>query len=141
MSRTKLKPLPSLRDRRKDILPLAETLLARVSADLGRSALRLDDDAKERLAQAPWPGNVRELANALERAAIMAESDTIHAEDLTLAAPAHADRSDGRTMAEIERQAIMRALQDVNGNHRLAAERLGIGVRTLYDKLKRYEIE
>jgi two-component system response regulator FlrC len=94
--------LPPLRERRGDILPLAETLLARIAGDLGRARLALSEDVKARLVGAPWPGNVRELANALERAA------------------------------------IEEALAASGGNRRAAAERLGIGLRTLYDKLKKY---
>jgi two-component system response regulator FlrC len=132
--------LPPLRERPEDILPLAETLLARISADLGRPPLRLDDEARTRILGAPWTGNVRELANALERAAILAEADTIRGRDLALSTVSPATRDDGRTMADIERAAIRRALDESAGNRRLAAERLGIGVRTLYDKLKRYDL-
>ncbi|HSJ10671.1 MAG TPA: sigma-54 dependent transcriptional regulator [Longimicrobiales bacterium] len=133
--------LPPLRERREDIAPLAETLLARISADLGRAPLRLDDDAVRRIAAATWTGNVRELANTLERAAILADGDVIRGSDLRLAAaPESAASGAARTMAELERDAIVRTLEEVNGNRRVAAERLGIGVRTLYEKLKRYDI-
>jgi two-component system, NtrC family, response regulator AtoC len=130
--------MPPLRERRDDLLPLAETLLTRICANLGRPLLRLDDEARRRILHGAWPGNVRELANALERAAILADGDTLHGTDLgiTTASP----REEVATMAEIEREAIRRTLDEVGGNRRLAAEKLGIGVRTLYDKLKRYEI-
>jgi two-component system response regulator FlrC len=133
--------LPPLRARTHDIAPLAETLLARISAELGRPRLRLDDEAVRRIAAARWTGNVRELANVLERAAILADGDVIRGSELRLhdVAPVNADVP--RTMVELERDAIVRTLQEVDGNRRLAAERLGIGVRTLYEKLKRYQIE
>src|SRR5262249_38330867 len=135
--------LPPLRERRSDILPLAEELLARVGHDLGRRP-RLGAAARERLLAAPWPGNVRELANALERAVILADGDEIGPEHLVLE-PAHAAPAatpDGvRSLAELEREAIERALAAVGGNRKEAAERLGIGLRTLYDKLKRYRLE
>ena len=133
--------LPPLRDRRQDILPIAEALLARVSADLGRPPLHLDDEAKTRIRQSRWSGNVRELANALERAAILAEGDALRGDDLVVSSRRDETEGDGQKMADIEQDAIRRALADVGGNRRLAAERLGIGVRTLYEKLKRYEIE
>jgi two-component system, NtrC family, response regulator AtoC len=133
--------LPPLRERSDDIAPLAETLLARVSADLGRSPLRLDDDAIRRIRSAAWPGNVRELMNTLERAAILAEGDVIRGADLALPVARTPKADEGRTMMDIERDAIRTALDEVGGNRRLAAERLGIGVRTLYEKLKRYDIE
>jgi two-component system response regulator AtoC len=132
--------LPPLRDRKQDLLPIAEALLARVSADLGRSPLRLDSEAAEKLRAGRWSGNVRELANALERAAILSEGDRVTAGDL-MVPTVHGAEVDAHTMADIEHDAIQRALADVGGNRRLAAERLGIGVRTLYEKLKRYNIE
>ena len=97
--------LPPLRERKEDILPLAESLLARICGDLGRPPLRLDDSVGAFLRRAAWPGNVRELANALERAA------------------------------------IREALEAAGGHRKKAAEILGIGERTLYDKLKQYGIK
>ena len=82
---------------------------------------------------------MRELANTLERAAILADADAIRGRDLAIGA-GPIDRTDGRTMADIERDAIRKALEETGGNRRLAAQRLGIGVRTLYEKLKRYEL-
>jgi two-component system, NtrC family, response regulator AtoC len=133
--------LPPLRERRQDLLPIAESLLARISADLGRTPLHLDGEAKSRIQQARWSGNVRELANALERAAILAEDDSLRGADLLISARRDESEGDGQKMADIEHEAIRRALAEVGGNRRLAAERLGIGVRTLYEKLKRYGIE
>jgi two-component system, NtrC family, response regulator AtoC len=135
--------LPPLRERRQDIRPLAEALLARISADVGRPPLQLDAEAIRQIEAGRWAGNVRELANALERATILADGDVLHGADLVLFAPTpHADTGQSATtMADIERGAIRKALDETSGNRRLAAERLGIGVRTLYEKLKRYEIE
>jgi len=133
--------LPALRERREDIAPLAETLLARIGAELGRASLRLDAAARRTLREALWPGNIRELANVLERAAILAEGETIRGADLLVGlAPQRETGPRVQTMAEIEEAAIRRALGTSGGNRRLAAERLGIGVRTLYEKLKRYGI-
>jgi two-component system response regulator FlrC len=132
--------LPPLRERRQDILPLAEALLARLSADLGRPALRLDDVARTRILQGAWPGNVRELTNALERAVILADGDTLRGDDLQVSTTLPSSGSSAGTMEEIEAEAIRRALQEVGGNRRRAAERLGMPERTLYDKLKRYGI-
>jgi two-component system response regulator AtoC len=133
--------LPPLRERRQDILPLAETLLARISAELGRPPLRLDESARQKILEAPWYGNVRELSNALERAAILADGDVIRGDQIivTHASPAAALPMSG-TIADLEAAAIRRALEEAGGNRRRAAERLGIGERTLYDKLKRYGI-
>lgn len=136
--------LPPLRDRKDDILPLAESLLVRICGELGRSPLRLDDSVGALIRKAPWTGNVRELANALERAAILAEGERLSADDLsvslggTLTGPGPPEP---RTMAEIEESAIREALAAAAGHRKNAAEALGIGERTLYDKLKQYRIK
>jgi len=138
--------LPPLRERVEDIPALADALLHRVAASLGRSRLSLDPEASVALQTMPWPGNVRELANTLERAAILADADRIGAEDLVMPGSSpiaqtlapKAATGPGQTLAEIEREAIEGALARCEGNRRRAAEQLGIGVRTLYDKLKRY---
>lgn len=148
--------LPPLRERTEDIPPLAELLLHRVAASLGRPRLRLHPDAIAALMALSWPGNVRELANTLERAAILAEGEQILPENLVMpgmpvtsvptpkitpASTPAPESGPPRTLAEIEREAIEQALARCEGNRRRAAEQLGIGVRTLYDKLKRYELK
>lgn len=134
--------LPPLRERRRDIPPLAETLLARLAIELGRPVLQLDESARKRIETAHWSGNIRELANALERAAILTEGETIRGGDLGVeTAPRSQEPGNSRTMIAIEEEAIRRTLEEVGGNRRRAAERLGIGVRTLYEKLKKYGIQ
>jgi two-component system response regulator FlrC len=161
--------LPPLRDRKRDIVPLAHTLLARIARDIGKHNLTLTESAERAIATATWPGNVRQLANSLERAAILADGEVIRPEHLALDttspsgaggagtpnAPIRASNAPGTsansgtaggtvggaqlsTLEELERVAIEEALAAVNGNRREAAERLGIGVRTLYEKLKKY---
>jgi two-component system response regulator AtoC len=134
--------LPALRERPADLLPIARQLLVRVAAELKRGPLTLAPDAEARLAAWPWPGNVRELANALERAAILADGTQLRADHLGLepSATAAVARPTARTLADLERDAIERTLREVDGNRRRAAELLGIGERTLYDKLKRYGV-
>jgi two-component system response regulator FlrC len=129
--------LPPLRERRGDILPLAETLLARIGRDLGRPGLQLGAEARKAIAGADWRGNVRELANALERATILADGLELRAGDLGIPSGARPGASDG-SLSGLERETIARTLAAVGGNRRQAAERLGIGLRTLYEKLKRY---
>ncbi len=133
--------LPPLRERRGDIPPLAASLLRQIGREIGRPGLRLDADAERRIIGETWQGNVRELRNALERAAILSDGDTIREEHLTIeahvAGPAAARAP---TLAELEREAIRQALAEAAGNRRRAAERLGIGLRTLYEKIKQYGI-
>ena len=132
--------LPALRERREDIRPLADALLARIAGDLGKPRLRLSADAHDALAAASWPGNVRELANVLERSAILADGFAITADDLAMLQDEAEEPSElsPQTVSELERGAIERALAATGGNRRRAAAQLGIGLRTLYDKLKRY---
>jgi two-component system response regulator AtoC len=143
--------LPPLRDRPADILPLSEVLLARACHNLKRPVLKLSDAARLALRGGHWAGNIRELANALERAAILADEDTLEPRHLLIEparAPKPAPASAGEpvpgeetaTLEELERRAIERALMEVGGNRREAAEKLGIGLRTLYEKLKRYKL-
>jgi two-component system, NtrC family, response regulator AtoC len=139
--------LPPLRERPADIVPLARVLLGRIARELKRPGLQLSAEAERRLRESRWPGNVRELANVLERAAILAEGLQLTGEHLgvpgTAARPASTPAAPEaiRSLAELERDAIARTLASVNGNRRRAAELLGIGERTLYDKLKRYGLE
>jgi two-component system response regulator FlrC len=143
--------LPPLRERPADILPLANTLLRRIGPQLGRAHLELDDDAKQLVQRGTWSGNVRELANALERAAILATGPRIRASDFapqngavgakSTDAATPAGHGGPRALADLERDAIEAALAATGGNRREAAEQLGIGLRTLYDKLKKYRLE
>ncbi|HEY3806991.1 MAG TPA: sigma-54 dependent transcriptional regulator [Kofleriaceae bacterium] len=136
--------LPPLRDRRSDLIPIAKNLLHRVAADLGRPVPKLTTAAEQRLLAATWRGNVRELANALERAAILADGAIIDAPHIWLDEPSATPRATPggiRPLADLEHDAIIAALDHVGGNRRKAAELLGIGERTLYDKLKKYGVE
>ena len=141
--------LPPLRERREDILPLAEALLARIGAELGKPGLRLTPESGAWLRAQPWPGNVRELGNALERAAILAEQLSIGSELFAPSSPLRVPQSQAvhgsgeageRTLEQLERQAILDALERNSGHRKQAAEQLGIGLRTLYDRLKQYGI-
>ncbi len=144
--------IPPLRERREDIVPLAEALVAQLSRAAGREPPRLDDAMKERLSSEAWPGNVRELRNALERAMILADGQVLRSEHLWMDSDTEAPgqpsastsasapvTSDG-SLADLERQTIESTLLAVGGNRRAAAAKLGIGLRTLYEKLKRYQL-
>ncbi|HET6582847.1 MAG TPA: helix-turn-helix domain-containing protein, partial [Nannocystaceae bacterium] len=138
--------LPPLRERAEDIVPLADVLLARIATTVGRPLLRLSPSAARMLERAPWRGNVRELANVLERAAILADADEIGPELLALAPAADgpavpAAATTARSLADLERDAIEDALRRHAGNRKNVAQELGISVRTLYDKIRRYDLE
>jgi two-component system response regulator FlrC len=131
--------LPALRERPGDVGPLAETLLKQVSADLGQPGARFTEAALGEIARREWKGNVRELRNAIERACILAGGADIDVGALSPAAQAKGPALSGApTMAEAEKAAIEAALRLHEGNRKKAAEHLGIGERTLYDKLKKH---
>jgi len=145
--------VPPLRHRREDVPALVEHFLAVFRERFNRPALDLTAEARERLAAYDWPGNVRELRNALERAAALADSDRIEAERILPnfraggggaggAAPAAAGAAAAAgapaTLEELERQHILRVLEQTGGNRERAAAVLGISARTLYRKLREY---
>ena len=136
--------LPPLRERPADLVPLARALLERIGRELKRPTPELTPEVAQALRARRWSGNVRELANALERAAILAEGRGIRPDDVggdlaALGAPPPS--AEPRTLADLERAAIERTLAEVGGNRRRAAEELGIGLRTLYEKLRRFGLE
>jgi DNA-binding NtrC family response regulator len=134
--------LPPLRERREDIVPLSEALVEQLSASAGSPRVRLAEATKARLRSETWPGNVRELRNVMERAMILADGPVIEPQHLWIeesgTMPNAADGMEG-SLAELERRAIQQALSAASGNRQRAAERLGIGLRTLYGKLKLYD--
>ncbi|GIW72935.1 MAG: acetoacetate metabolism regulatory protein AtoC [Planctomycetota bacterium] len=139
--------VPPLRRRPEEIPPLVELFVERARRR-GLRPRRFTPEALEVLQRHPWPGNVRELENLVERALILARGEQIGAEDLPrfLAAPsalpARADEEDGDyPLAEMERRHIIRALCRNRFNKLKTARRLGINVKTLYNKIKAYQID
>jgi DNA-binding NtrC family response regulator len=140
--------LPPLRERRDDVLLLAEGFLQRAGELRGETPKRIGDDAAEALLSYAWPGNVRELENALERAVILSQGTTIGVgalpERITerQSEPLVADReTPNPTLETIERAYIQFVLQAEQGNKTRAAEVLGIDPSTLHRKLARYGVE
>jgi len=139
--------LPPLRERRDDIMPLANAFMKRFAAQADRDFQGFKPDAIDRLTTFSWPGNVRQLQNEIQRAVLLSEGGEISAADLSIAnAPAGpvpgAEMDPNFTMLEdIERNAIIQTLKEVNGSKVEAARRLGVGRQTLYSKIKAYGIE
>ena len=134
--------IPPLRERPEDIAVLARTLLARISAEVGRPEITLADDAMTVLQSYPWPGNTRELRNVLERAAILGQGSVLAARDLRFAAPLGVD-GDGAasgTLEEVERRHIEKVLAEEAFHVERAARRLGVPRSTLYEKVKKLGI-
>ena len=148
--------LPPLRDREGDVEILADAFLAELNRVSGRPPLRLSDEARDALARHHWPGNVRELRHALEGASIRA-SDRIRARDLPFGdagfmdAPPDASEDAGpagrswpqvgASIADMEKELILATLEELEGDKKAAAEMLGISLKTLYNRLRRYREE
>jgi two-component system, NtrC family, response regulator AtoC len=129
--------LPPLRERLSDIEPLAASFLVRAAKELGKATPRLTREAVRALLSYQWPGNVRELENAMERMAILCD-ERVDAGDLTML---HGEESRPLLWRDIERRAIEDALRMNHGNRTLAAQQLGISLRTLQYRLKEYQLE
>jgi DNA-binding NtrC family response regulator len=152
--------IPPLRERGEDVLMLAQHFLEKFSREFSKPGLELADDARERLLGYRWPGNVRELQNTLERAVILADGLSIHAEQLQLPS-ARPDAStfpagmlpqtfswDGsledvsaRAVTHVERVVIESALREAKWNKTRAAEKLGVSPKTLLAKLRAAGLE
>ena len=141
--------IPPLRERPGDIPLLAEHFLGVVCEEHGKPPMRLTADSLEALARHPWPGNVRELKNQIESLVVFHQGEEIRVKDLPyeLRSGGAAPASDGRiqprsgparTMAEVERRAILETLERTGGHRAEAAKTLEIGLRTLQRKLKEY---
>jgi transcriptional regulator with PAS, ATPase and Fis domain len=130
-----------LRERRGDILPLAEAFLEEIAPSLGRPPAALAGDARQALLRHDWPGNVRELRNALERAAILSEGGPIEASHLALQPSCAPARVDTTNLKAFERDTIAQVLQQCRWNKAQAALRLGLTRTQLYVRLRKYGLE
>jgi DNA-binding NtrC family response regulator len=133
--------LPPLRDRQSDIPLLAMHFLRRHSARYRKTLTGFEEPAIQILKSHQWPGNVRELDHAVERAALMAQSDLVSASDLDL----HSDRKaasrlEELSLEEVERFLIKKALGRYEGNVSQAAEALGLSRGALYRRMQRFNI-
>ncbi len=133
--------IPPLRKRREDIPILVSYFLRQISAKLGKKITSLSKDVMDAFMEYDWPGNVRQLRNALEEIAILAEGETINVLPTFIEKEAIKPSLEGKTMEEIEREAIALALKKTGGNRVKAAKMLGIGTRTLYRKIEKYGLE
>jgi transcriptional regulator with PAS, ATPase and Fis domain len=136
--------VPTLRNRREDILPLARVLLAEAAARGNRPVTGFSPRAADQLLRYDWPGNVRELENALERAVALGRASLIELDDLPeevrQAIPTPILSGEVRALDEIEKDYIMAVLDHNSGNQTRTAKQLGIGSATLYRKLRSYGV-
>ena len=125
--------LPPLRERKEDIMPLAERFVGKFASLYGKPPIALDEKTQKALVTYPWPGNIRELEHCMERAVILGE---VALPDL----PASSTSSpvSSVSLASMERDLIARTIHDCEGNLTLVAHRLDISRQTLYNKIKKY---
>ena len=136
--------LPSLRERKKDIILLAEHFLRKYQAKAAKKITSISKEAAQALMDHPWPGNIRELKNVIERAVILEDSNvlTIHSLPYELQQAAAASTSENPSavfhLSTIEKQHIRKVLDYTHGNKAEAARLLDIGLATLYRKIEEY---
>ncbi len=137
--------LPPLRERPEDVVRLAEHFVHRFATDYGWPATALTAAARDRLRAHRWPGNVRELENTLHRGVIEARGadiDVAHlALDTAILAPVASGDLAGRSWDQVERELILSTLARVNGNRKRAAQLMGMGERTLRNRLREYRLD
>ncbi|MBI1950165.1 MAG: sigma 54-interacting transcriptional regulator [Acidobacteria bacterium] len=150
-------PVPPLRGRPDDILPLAESFLEDLGRTMGRPAAGISRDAREGLLAYPWPGNVRELRNAIERAILLCDGGLITGEHLPAVVgrpgnarpqgsngspvdPAAPLPAGGVRLDAVERSFVERALQDARGNKSKAARLLGLTRSQFYSRMQKYGV-
>jgi DNA-binding NtrC family response regulator len=140
--------LPPLRDRREDIPMLVDHFLEKHARDAGKRVTRVDSQAMDALSGHGWPGNVRELENVIHRTLLVSAGLELTLDDLppnfaaqegrTAAAAAVSSDDTPKNLEQLERQAIVRAMENNQGNLSDVARQLGIGRSTLYRKLEQY---
>jgi DNA-binding NtrC family response regulator len=139
--------VPPLRERREDIPILVDTFLVELARANALRPKAIHPQALAALCTYQWPGNVRELKNILESVLVSSPGEIIGPEDLPPSvrrdnpSPVQAGLSQGRSLAEMERELIRRTLESSGGNRTHSAASLGIGVRTLQRKIREYGLE
>ena len=140
--------MPQLKDRREDILLFANFFLDQANHELERTLIGFDAEASEAMQKYPWPGNLRQLKNVVKRATLLAQGEFITAKDLgeeinerkTVCENPEMEETFALHDEETEKHRILKALQQTGNNKTKAATLLGIDRKTLYNKLKLYQI-
>ena len=144
--------MPPLRDRSADVPLLARAFLKQFAREHGRPVREFSQEALRALMDYRWPGNVRELRSDVERAVVLAQNDRIELSDLSPNIREGLGEFGGPsvkldlpetavTVKDAEKQLVVRALEEANGNRTLAAKKIGISRRTLHRKLHAYHLE
>jgi DNA-binding NtrC family response regulator len=132
--------IPSLRERKDDIMPLAEFFLEKYIAKYRKPSIEIGKEAREKLIQYSFPGNVRELQHAIEKAVILCDDNRLKPHDFLFYAVDHEPEIIDISLDEMECRMIQNALTKHKGNLSAVATQLKITRQTLYNKMKKYEL-
>ncbi|MCH3981362.1 MAG: sigma-54 dependent transcriptional regulator [Prevotella sp.] len=131
--------LPPLRERKGDLLPLANLFLQRYAILYNKPHITLSADAERKIESLPWYGNIRELQHAMEKAVILSDDDQVQSEYIDGSRiTAGKSWEEAQTLDEMEHHLIEKTIHDCDGNLSQVAARLGITRQTLYNKIKKY---
>ncbi|PTT08745.1 sigma-54-dependent Fis family transcriptional regulator [Flavobacterium sp. HMWF030] len=137
--------LPSLRERKDDIVPMAHFILDQIAEKYNHGpetlGWKFEDNAASYLEKYPWKGNVREMENKIERALILADNNTISVHDLDILDFEDVLENDENPLSEMEKNAIEKALFKHNGNISKTAEELGLSRAALYRRIEKYDLK
>ncbi len=133
--------IPPLRECKEDIMPLADFFRQFANEEFEKQVKGFDTEAKKRLLTYTWSGNVRELRRVVRMAVLHTEGDTVTADTLEFDEEPLANDVPSLALEKMEKSQILRALEQADGNRKLAAELLGIGRTTLYSKMKLFGID
>ncbi|WP_281923299.1 sigma-54-dependent transcriptional regulator [Flavobacterium collinsii] len=133
--------LPSLRERKDDIVPMANFILDKIAEKYNQENWRFEDNVGPYLEKYPWKGNIRELENKIERALILADNQTISVTNLDILDFEEFQENDENPLSEMERSAIEKTLFKNNGNISKTAEELGLSRAALYRRIEKYDLK
>ena len=134
--------MPPLRERREDIPILADHFLKKFTQEVNRGVDRISRAAMDELMLYEWPGNVRELSNAIERAVVVCRTRSISPEDLPIGGgELEEEATDHFSLDEIEKEHILKILNQTGWNISKSSALLGINRSTLYNKINRYGLK
>lgn len=135
--------VPSLRDRREDILLFADYFLARANAELDKNVLEFSEETKSILQRYDWPGNLREMKNAIKRAVLFSTTDTMLPNALAdeVVEGANNEEEAQFSKSDYEKERILSALKQTNFNKSKAAKLLQVTRKTLYNKINQYQLD
>lgn len=133
--------LPPLRERRTDIPLIAKYFLSKYAQSMNKNVVDFSPQAMEMFIGYDWPGNIREVRNVVERAMVVAQGSQIQVEDISFPFPSPAAPSGGASLEDVERDQILKILNQTKGNIAQAAEILKISRLTIYNKIEKYHLK